>query len=197
MPTGDAYSSGHLVPSLWDLHMFYLLRPILFRTCHYFSGLCFPNIPRYFLDFALGVNTIGNIMFCIAFFDINQFAKIGKFSNRTKTITDSIRVTTVYKKRNVFTPVRKYQLHVPIMKRTLECKNRSKFSRLCLNASKEFLFHVLSSLLSQGRRRRGAGGHVCPPLSKVGGGAQVGLSPPPPLLGRANVLISLFAHIFG
>ena len=30
MPTGDAYSSGHLVPSLWDLHMFYLLRPILF-----------------------------------------------------------------------------------------------------------------------------------------------------------------------
>ena len=26
----DAYSSGHLVPSLWDLHMFYLLGPILF-----------------------------------------------------------------------------------------------------------------------------------------------------------------------
>ena len=53
MPTGDAYSSGHLVPSLWDLHMFYLLRPILFRTCRYFTGLCSPNIPRYFLDFAL------------------------------------------------------------------------------------------------------------------------------------------------
>ena len=51
MPTGDAYSSGHLVPSLWDLHMFYLLRPILFRTCCYFSGLCSLNIPRYFLDF--------------------------------------------------------------------------------------------------------------------------------------------------
>ena len=31
--------------------MFYLLRPILFRTC-YFSGLCSSNIPRYFLDFA-------------------------------------------------------------------------------------------------------------------------------------------------
>ena len=52
MPTGDAYSFGHLVPSLWDLHMFYLLRPILFRTFHYFSGLCSSNIPRYFLDFA-------------------------------------------------------------------------------------------------------------------------------------------------
>ena len=29
MPTGDAYSSGHLVPSLWDYHKFYLLRPFL------------------------------------------------------------------------------------------------------------------------------------------------------------------------
>ena len=37
----------------WDLHMFYLLRPILFRTCRYFTGLCSSNIPRYFLDFAL------------------------------------------------------------------------------------------------------------------------------------------------
>ena len=35
IPTGDACSSGHLVPSLWDLHMFYLLRPVLFRTCRY------------------------------------------------------------------------------------------------------------------------------------------------------------------
>ena len=43
------------VPSLWDLHMFYLLRPILFRTCCYFTGLCFSNIPRYFLDFAYKV----------------------------------------------------------------------------------------------------------------------------------------------
>ena len=52
MPAGDADSSGHLVPSLWDLHIFYLLRPILFRTCRYFTGLCSSNIPRYFLDFA-------------------------------------------------------------------------------------------------------------------------------------------------
>ena len=36
----------------WDLHMFYLLRPILFRNCRYFTGLCSSNIPRYFLDFA-------------------------------------------------------------------------------------------------------------------------------------------------
>ena len=56
MPTGDAYSSGHLVPSLWDLHMFYLLRPILFRTCRNFSGLCSSNIPRYFLDFSYYFN---------------------------------------------------------------------------------------------------------------------------------------------
>ena len=60
MPTGDAYSSGHLVPSLWDLQMFYLLRPILFRTCRCFTGLCSSNIPRYFLDFAsLGPLDIG------------------------------------------------------------------------------------------------------------------------------------------
>ena len=32
--------------------MFYLLRPILFRTCRYFTGLCSSNIPRYFLEFA-------------------------------------------------------------------------------------------------------------------------------------------------
>ena len=50
-------------------------------------------------------------------------------------------------------------------------------------------------LQCQGRRRRGgAGGHVAPPpLSKVGGHKWV--CAPPPLLGRANVLISLFAHI--
>ena len=57
MPTGDAYFSGHLVPSLWDLHMFYLLRPILFRTCRYFTGLCSSNIPRYFLDFTQRTNS--------------------------------------------------------------------------------------------------------------------------------------------
>ena len=82
-PTGDTYSFGHLVSSLWDLHMFYLLRPILFRTCRYFSGLCSPNIPRYFLDFAFyelhikwlsllgvmfeGVMTPLGVQFCILF----------------------------------------------------------------------------------------------------------------------------------
>ena len=54
--TGVACQQGTLTPpdtlSLWDLHMFYLLRPILFRTCRYFTGLCSSNIPRYFLDFA-------------------------------------------------------------------------------------------------------------------------------------------------
>ena len=40
----------------------------------------------------------------------------------------------------------------------------------------------------------GAGGARASPLSKVGGGTS-GFVPPPPLLGRANVLISLFAHI--
>ena len=69
MPTGDAYSSWHLVPSLWDLHMFYLLRPILFRTCRYFTGLCSSNIPRYFLEFAYKVlqdtNTTDELMLFI------------------------------------------------------------------------------------------------------------------------------------
>ena len=38
------------------------------------------------------------------------------------------------------------------------------------------------------------GGGTCLPTFKSGGGAQVGLCPPP-LLGRANVLPSLFVHI--
>ena len=36
MQAGDADSSGHLVPSLWELHMFYLLRPILFPNLSLF-----------------------------------------------------------------------------------------------------------------------------------------------------------------
>ena len=37
MPTGTlTYSSGHLVPSIWDLHMYYLLRPILFPNLSLF-----------------------------------------------------------------------------------------------------------------------------------------------------------------
>ena len=49
--TGDAYSSGHLVPSLWDLHMFYLLIPIFFPNLPLFYGLWSSNIHRYFLDY--------------------------------------------------------------------------------------------------------------------------------------------------
>ena len=37
MLTGDAYASGHLVPSHFGLDMFYLLRPILFPTLSLFS----------------------------------------------------------------------------------------------------------------------------------------------------------------
>ena len=46
MLTGDAYSSGHLVPSLWELHMFYLLGPILFSELVIF--------PDYALRISLG-----------------------------------------------------------------------------------------------------------------------------------------------
>ena len=46
-----------------DLHMFYLLRPILFRTCPYFTGLCSSNIPRYFLDFAFNSERIALISY--------------------------------------------------------------------------------------------------------------------------------------
>ena len=61
MPAGDANSSGQLVPSLWDLQIVYLLRPTLFRTCRYFTGLCSSNIPRYFLDFASKLSGESNI----------------------------------------------------------------------------------------------------------------------------------------
>ena len=39
--TGDSYSSGHMVPSLWDLHMFYLCRPILFPNLLFFRTMLF------------------------------------------------------------------------------------------------------------------------------------------------------------
>ena len=47
-------------------------------------------------------------------------------------------------------------------------------------------------LFSQGRRR--GGGHVPPHFQKLGG-TSVFVPPPHTLLDRANVLISLFAHI--
>ena len=56
--TGVACRQGTLTPpdtwsrTLGTFRCFYLLRPILFRTCRYFSGLCSSNIPRYHLDFA-------------------------------------------------------------------------------------------------------------------------------------------------
>ena len=55
---GVACRQGTLTPpDTWsrpilDLHMFYLLRKILFPNLSLFSGLCTSNIPRYFLDFA-------------------------------------------------------------------------------------------------------------------------------------------------
>ena len=57
---GVARRQGTLTPPetwsrpIWDLHMFYLLRQILFRTFLDFSGLCHrtSNIPLYCLDFA-------------------------------------------------------------------------------------------------------------------------------------------------
>ena len=77
----DAYSSGHMVPSLWDLHMFYLLRPILFRTCRNFTGLCSSNIPRYFLDFALRVNK--RLVFSMFIADKNNFFQHATWSIRS------------------------------------------------------------------------------------------------------------------
>ena len=51
-----------------------------------------------------------------------------------------------------------------------------------------YIYHVC-----KGVGEGGQGGHV-PPTFKSGGGGTSGFVPPP-LLGRANVLISLFAHI--
>ena len=53
MPTGDAYSSGHLVPSLWDLHMFYLLRPILFPKLSLFYRTMLFDYPSVLSRFCL------------------------------------------------------------------------------------------------------------------------------------------------
>ena len=53
MPTGNAYPSGHLVPShhCWTClcsNCWYQIR----RTCHVFTRLFTSNTPWYFLDFA-------------------------------------------------------------------------------------------------------------------------------------------------
>ena len=56
MLTGDAYSYGHFVPSHLGLAYVLLVETNLFPelVCNkrYLSGLCYSNIPRYFLDFA-------------------------------------------------------------------------------------------------------------------------------------------------
>ena len=46
--------------------MFYLLRPILFRTCRYFTGLFSSNIPRYFLDFPFNAIHAFNMRFHVS-----------------------------------------------------------------------------------------------------------------------------------
>ena len=56
--TGVACRQGMLTPTepgpvLWDLHMFYLLRPTHFPNLSWFFGLCSSNIPRYFLGLCL------------------------------------------------------------------------------------------------------------------------------------------------
>ena len=54
MQTGDAYSSGHLVPFHLGLAYVLLVENNPFpELVVIFFGLCISNIPRYFLDFAL------------------------------------------------------------------------------------------------------------------------------------------------
>ena len=49
----DAYSSGHLVPSLFDLHMFYLLIPILFPNLSLFFRTMLFEYPSVLSRFCL------------------------------------------------------------------------------------------------------------------------------------------------
>ena len=50
-----SHYSGHLVPSLWDLHMFYLLRPILFPNLLFLRTMLFeyPSVLSRFCLFLL------------------------------------------------------------------------------------------------------------------------------------------------
>ena len=53
MGTGDAYSSGHMVPPHLGLAYALLVETNPFPgTCRHFSGQCYSNIPLYFLNFA-------------------------------------------------------------------------------------------------------------------------------------------------
>ena len=62
MPTEDAYSSGHLVPSHLGLACSTCRDKSFSRTCPYFSGLCTSNMvsPPYFLDFEYKVHGPGH-----------------------------------------------------------------------------------------------------------------------------------------
>ena len=53
MPTGDANFSWHLVPFLWDLHMFYLLRSILFPNLSLFFRTMLYEYHSVLLPFTL------------------------------------------------------------------------------------------------------------------------------------------------
>ena len=72
--TGVACGQGTLTPPdtrshpIWDLNMFSCWDQFLYRTCRYFSGLCYSNIPQYFLDFAIHpLNCIDMIFFLTIF----------------------------------------------------------------------------------------------------------------------------------
>ena len=103
IPTGDAHSSGHLVPSFWDLHMLYLLITILFPNLSLFSGLCSSNIPRYFLDLALGSNHYGLVPIIFLIGDIGYFFLI--FQVRRYVGQRSYVQVTQVKSLHIYMPV--------------------------------------------------------------------------------------------
>ena len=67
----DAYSSGHLVPSLWDLHMFYLLRPMLF-----------PNLPLFVRTMLF---EYPSVLISVIYWNV----KNGKWARRLPMLNDS------------------------------------------------------------------------------------------------------------
>ena len=65
MPTGDAYSSGHLVTSLWDLHMFYLLRQILFPNLSLLFRTMLFEYPSVLSPFCLTLFYMACLIRCV------------------------------------------------------------------------------------------------------------------------------------
>ena len=92
MVTGDAYSSGHLVPSHLGLAYVLLVETNPFsRTC-IFSRLFTSNIPRYFLDFASELLTHG--------YRYHKLRKtFGKFSGSTLSFYPNL---LRYRFKNIF-----------------------------------------------------------------------------------------------